>query len=187
MDSVGASFDAKTLRSMADAIIEPAMAGSWVPDQNIDDGYLLRWWIMRGGKNGLPNIYLHRFGRSDEGPPHDHPWDNVTIPLIGSYAERIYDPATGLEEVREVSGGDDPVARSAYTAHRIEVVEWPVWTLFVTGPNVRKWGFYTRDGWRYWKHHLGLEPEVCGHCDGTGEVEMDFYPATAPCPRCRNK
>mgnify|MGYP000066528385 CR=1 FL=1 len=37
------------------------------------------------------------------------------------------------------------------SAHRIELVAGPVWTLFLTGPFRREWGFHCPQGWRHWR------------------------------------
>jgi hypothetical protein len=43
----------------------------------------------------------------------------------------------------------------------------PVWTLFVTGPRVRSWGFWCAHGWRHWKTFTaGPRGETVGRgCD----------------------
>lgn len=43
-----------------------------------------------------------------------------------------------------------PVFRTAKFAHRLELVQGPVWTIFITGPRIREWGFYCPKGWRHW-------------------------------------
>ena len=42
------------------------------------------------------------------------------------------------------------IYRAAGDAHRIELDAGPAWTLFVTGPKYREWGFHCPDGWRLW-------------------------------------
>ena len=108
------------------------------------DPYLRRWWIIP--RNRLFNIYLHQFLRSDDDRAlHDHPWWNLSILLRGSY--------------REHWQWDFPVVRTAgcvalrrpEAGHRIELLgNRPCWTLFLTGPKVREWGFHCPRGWRHW-------------------------------------
>ncbi|CAN0516096.1 unnamed protein product, partial [Scytosiphon promiscuus] len=37
------------------------------------------------------------------------------------------------------------------------VNEGPVWSLFITGPKYREWGFRTAGGWMHWKEFTGFE------------------------------
>lgn len=41
----------------------------------------------------------------------------------------------------------------------------PVWTLFITGPNVRRWGFYCPQGWVWWKTFVGADGMRGRGCD----------------------
>jgi hypothetical protein len=57
-------------------------------------------------------------------------------------------------------------------AHRIQLHragerEESCWTLFITGPRVRQWGFYCRSGWVHWKRFTAAEdPGMVGKgCD----------------------
>ena len=117
--------------------------------------YLTRWHLVR--KNDWFNVYLHNFARGDaDRELHDHPWANVSIVLRGRYLEevpagdwRMYEhgrPTTFL--VRE-SGSI--VFRRAGQMHRLHVDQPPCWSLFITGPKVRNWGFYTVRGWQGWR------------------------------------
>ena len=115
----------------------------------IDAPYMRRWWIIP--RNRRFNIYLHHFCRSDDDRAlHDHPWWNVSLLLLGRYIEHM------PHAVRTRRPGL-PVLRQAEAAHRIELLrdasgaERPVWSLFITGPNVRAWGFWCPKGWRHWK------------------------------------
>jgi hypothetical protein len=113
------------------------------PDMRIGRDYLDRWWLIP--RNRLMNIYLHKFTNSDDDRAlHDHPWWNLSILLKGSYREHFQ----GFRKIRRAG---DLIFRSAKTAHRIEVLEGPVWTIFITGPKVRSWGFLCPKGWRHWR------------------------------------
>lgn len=116
---------------------------------NRADPYLRRWWIIP--RNRVFNIYLHHFCRSDDDRAlHDHPWVNLSWLLDGTYLEHS---PNGIAERR--SG--QMVARLPSAAHRVQLLvsdtgrEKPVWTLFITGPRVREWGFLCPRGWRHWK------------------------------------
>ena len=58
------------------------------------------------------------------------------------------------------------VLRRAKSAHRVALVrdslgyEKACWTLFLTGPRVRDWGFWCPNGWRHW--HEFTDPEDSG-------------------------
>lgn len=111
-----------------------------------DNPYMRRWWIIP--RNPIFNIYLHEFLRSDDDRAlHDHPWVNVSILLKGSYVEHMI-RAGGVHTAKKYVAGNVKFRR-AKTAHRIEIDE-PCWSLFITGPVIRKWGFHCTAGWRPW-------------------------------------
>lgn len=120
-----------------------------------DRPYLRRWWVIP--RNKLFNIYLHQFLSSDDDRAlHDHPWFNCSILLRGQYVEHTI-KAGGIHRKRKRQRGDI-VIRSPWTAHRIELMrEAPCWTLFITGPVMRVWGFHCRWGWRPWHKFVDLE------------------------------
>lgn len=116
----------------------------------LDNPYLLRWWIIP--RNPFFNIYLHKFMRSDEDRAlHDHPWINLSILLEGFYVEHTIAPGGVHERVMRIAG--EMKLRGAKAAHRIEIRE-PCWTLFITGPVVRTWGFHCPHGWVPWKQFV---------------------------------
>lgn len=121
------------------------------PDKVIgpaDDPYMLRWYVIP--RNKWFNIYLHIIVRSDKAYAlHDHPWWNLSYLLKGMYVEHTID-AGGINQ-RVIRSAGDLKLRSAKYAHRIEV-DKPVCSLFLTGPNIREWGFHCpKMGWRHWK------------------------------------
>jgi len=132
------------------------------------DPYMRRWWVIP--RNKRFNIYLHHFCRSDDDRAlHDHPWWNASLLLKGSYREVVpVDPASPAGETKALlrGEGDFVFRRSGTMSHRIELYpaqrwsrawtpetfgERPVWTLFITGPNVRTWGFHCPKGWVPWR------------------------------------
>jgi len=124
-----------------------ALMGSRPADIVIGSDYLHRWYVIP--RNPFCNVYLHKFYRGDADPEmHDHPWDNRSYVLEGSYREQT---PTG-DFVRR-SG--DVIERKADALHRIEVMgRGPVITLFFTGPKVRDWGFMCADGWMPWESFI---------------------------------
>lgn len=118
--------------------------------------YLLRWWVIP--RNRLFNVYLHCFLRSDDDRAlHDHPWANASILLRGRYVEHTIAEG-GIEHRRELRSGDFRVRSSGRFAHRVELVDGPCWTLFITGPRYREWGFHCpRAGWIHWKEFTAAD------------------------------
>lgn len=110
--------------------------------------YLRRWFLIP--RNPLCNIYLHHFCRSDDDRAlHDHPWPSVSIVLHNGYLEIT-------PEGRTYRAPGEVIFRSAKQAHRIEILQaglssMRAWTLFITGPHIREWGFHCPHGWRHWR------------------------------------
>lgn len=114
-----------------------------------EDPYLLRWWLIP--RNPVFNVYLHLFLRSDDDRAlHDHPWFNASVLLSGHYIEHTI-PAGGVN-VRTVYRAGDIKLRGPRSAHRVELINGPCLTVFITGPRMRQWGFHCPDaGWVHWK------------------------------------
>lgn len=127
------------------------LADSRPPDRIIGGAhnpYMRRWHVIP--RNPLFNIYLHHFLRSDDDRAlHDHPWWNVSVLLEGEYTEHTI--AAGGVNLRVVRKAGDWKCRLPTSAHRIELHAGPCWTLFITGPRIRSWGFHCPQGWRHWK------------------------------------
>lgn len=113
------------------------------PDFIIGDNYLRRWWIIP--RNEGCNVYLHEINRSDDDRAlHDHPWDNTSFLIAGSYIEHT-------PESHFVREAGSTIERKATDAHRLEVADGsPAISLFMTGPKLREWGFHCPQGWRLW-------------------------------------
>lgn len=115
-----------------------------------DRPYLRRWWLLP--RNPLFNVYLHQFLRSDDDRAlHDHPWlFNASLILRGSYTEETI--AAGGIHVRTLREAGSFKFRWGPAPHRVELHDGQCWTLFITGPRVREWGFHCPDaGWVHWK------------------------------------
>lgn len=117
------------------------------------DPYLRRWWVIR--RNRFFNIYLHQFLKSDEDRAlHNHPWVNCSILLTGSYLEHTPTGVYLRRSWRPWAPWRLPM-RWPSSAHRVELIaSRPVWTLFLTGPVVREWGFLCPQGFVHWKQFV---------------------------------
>lgn len=129
-----------------------------------ENPYLLRWWIIP--RNRWFNIYLHKFLRSDDDRAlHDHPWASCSIILKGGYFEimphsRLVTAIFGetFDSFQKIWREPGSIHfRRATAAHRVELAEGaPAWTLFITGPKIREWGFHCPKGWRHWRDFCGV-------------------------------
>lgn len=94
--------------------------------------YVIRWRLQVPGGS----VRLHHWlGPDDDRAHHDHPWWFVTLVLRGGYTDRS---PGGTERLRAGS------VRYRPALYRHTVVPDPggAWTLLVTGPRVRDWGFW---------------------------------------------
>ena len=116
------------------------------PDQTIGQNYLERWRIIP--RNNWFNIYLHKYTGSDNGDaPHDHMYFSVSYLLKGELLEHCLNK-------KRIIPRFFPVFRSAKGLHWLELIKGPAWTLFITGPRYRDWGFYVEgEGWVHWKEY----------------------------------
>jgi len=115
--------------------------------------YLLRWYVIP--RNRFFNIYLHHILKSDdERALHDHPWWSVSFKLKGPL-EEVYLDTHGFYQARAIPTLW-PVFRSSTFAHRL-ILEGgaTAWTIFVTGPRLRSWGFLCPNGWKHWRAYDG--------------------------------
>jgi len=144
--------------------------------------YLLRWFVIP--RNVLFNVYLHQFQRSDDDRAlHDHPWlFNASWLLRGEYVEHTIKAGGLLVKAHRRAG--DWTFRWGAAPHRVELLHagfavgnraptsigppLPCWTIFITGPRVRQWGFYCMDrGWIHWKRFTAVDDpgDVGAGCD----------------------
>jgi hypothetical protein len=123
-----------------------------------DRPYIRRWWVLP--RNRVFNVYLHQILRDDDDRAlHDHPWWNGSIVLSGGYFEVM--PALGPEEVALTytawRSTGSVVLRRARAAHRLMLKDGrPCWSLFITGPKLRTWGFWCPHGWRRWTEFVAV-------------------------------
>jgi hypothetical protein len=95
--------------------------------------YVIRWRleIARVG-----SVRVHRWlGPDDDRAYHDHPWWFITIVVKGGYTD--ISPGGG-EHLRA------PAIRFRPALHRHTVVpdKGGAWTVMITGPKTRAWGFW---------------------------------------------
>lgn len=132
--------------------------------------YLIRWAI----NTPLFGVKLHHILRSDEDRDlHDHPWSFLSVILRGGYWEhQATEPLTGPVtdprcDLRYTATGRPVTTRRWYgpgsvlwrpspSPHRLELpAGQSAWSLVITGPKNREWGFRTICGWipsgEYWR------------------------------------
>lgn len=114
--------------------------------------YLIRWYLLP--RNRWLNLYLHKFLRSDaDREKHDHPWWFVSLMLRGKYLEE-----TDVGKTERVA--PSICFRRAEHRHRVELFrdakcqEIPCWTIVLTGPVSREWGFWCPKGFVPWSKYL---------------------------------
>lgn len=164
------------MKFIRDAILRWARARQ--PDFVIggkDDPYLNRHWLIP--RNRFFNVYVHEFLRSDDDRAlHDHPWlFNASWLIDGCYFEHTIREGGAMVLTPRKAG--DWKFRWGRAPHRVELDgirleglcnEIPCWTVFITGPRVREWGFYCMErGWIHWKRFTAADdPGAVGKgCD----------------------
>lgn len=109
--------------------------------------HLYRWVLFRCR---WFQVVVHNFVSDDPPDMHDHAWWNVSIVLLGALREATLGPG-GQWVYRELRAGA-VVARRACALHRLQVLR-PAWTLFVTGPVRREWGYDVDGKWVPWTQY----------------------------------
>ena len=138
----------------------------------VDDPYLLRWFLIP--RNHILNVYLHKFLRSDDDRAlHDHPWWFVSIMLRGRYLE-------WLPDSHHLRRAPSIAFRPAEHIHRVELLTslddfdagpQPCWTLIITGPKMRHWGFHCPKGFVPWEKFVAKSSTNSETSLGCGEFE----------------
>lgn len=124
-----------------------------------ENPYLKRWYVIP--RNPVFNVYLHQILRSDDPRAlHDHSYWNVSFIIKGGYWE--VRPGPEPDSLATYWRGPGTViARLAKSPHRLEVMrDKPAWTIFITGPRFREWGFHCPKGWRHWSEFAKNENGV---------------------------
>lgn len=117
------------------------------PAKVIGTQYLTRWYVIP--RNRLFNVYLHHVeGNDPDENLHDHPWlFNGSLVLRGEIVEELRGRARILQN-------GSLTFRLGRSPHRLLLRSSDSLTLFITGPKVRRWGFYTDTGWIDSKQYL---------------------------------
>lgn len=146
--------------------------------------YLRRWWVIP--RNNRFNVYLHNMLLSDDPILHDHMYWSLSLVLTDGIRERWVEEPKKIREqagryldehevlsyrmealanIREFRAGD-LVLRSANMAHQLIIGEGKnAWTLFITGPRIKDWGFWCPRGKRHWEDYVarGQDPSKQGN------------------------
>jgi hypothetical protein len=137
----------------------------------VEAPYLQRWYVIP--RNKFLNIYLHQMLRDDQDMVlHDHPWWNISLIIRGGYYEHmpsshwrehyqglasrgIYYQAQNEVAVRRRPG--QVIFRRATAPHRLTLPKGSIsWSIFITGPVLRNWGFWCPKRWTPWKEFVKL-------------------------------
>ena len=117
----------------------------------LDDPYLRRWHLIPHNK--WLNVYLHNIVKDDDDRAlHDHPWNSLSFLLAGDLREMTDNGIVHLTRRPKYRPGD--------YAHRLILSDSkPAWTLFITGPKIREWGFHCLNGWTHWTKYVELHDD----------------------------
>jgi len=132
-------------------LISPILLISWifklykkkVITRNDNEKYLIRYNLF---DCKLFSVKIHNILLSDYDCLHDHPWAFFTFIMKGGYVE--YTP-----EGSRVYGVGSFLYRPASYIHKLELHQ-PAWTFVITFKKVRKWGFFTKNGWVEWFNYV---------------------------------
>lgn len=117
----------------------PKFKARWAEELKCSVGvYVRRWYI----EIPLGSIRIHHWLHSDDARAfHDHPWWFWTLILKGGYR----DVTVNGEEVMKAP---KMAFRPALHAHTVQVNKGGCWTFLITGPQVRRWGFWVGKKWK---------------------------------------
>ena len=118
----------------------------WGEKHYCQTGVYLRRWRF---ETPWGSVRLHHWLKSDDDRAlHDHPWDFWTYILKGSYTD-ISSPWEGFDtRVSQTVQRWHWYYRPARHRHYVEVPPTGCWTLVLTGPIVRRWGFWVKGRFR---------------------------------------
>ena len=123
-----------------------------IMDRRADEPLLERYYVFLKDRTWFPfNVFVHKFCKSDPDDVHDHPWPYATLILKGGYYEWLPQFNSKGEKIGELQVWRRPGhfrICGANSYHRIELdpsVE--CWSLFMPGPQKRKWGFLVGNKW----------------------------------------
>lgn len=96
--------------------------------------YVRRWLLWLGAFS----VRIHHFVASDDPRAlHDHPWWYLTVILKGGYTDVTDSGGVHLRA---------PAVAFRHASHRhtVQIDPGGVWTLLITGPQLRYWGFWVK-------------------------------------------
>lgn len=146
------TYFCRTSRLRDKSIFEKMKVPFCIPQREPDfeiPGYLRRWCLNERDNEGkLGRFYLHNILGADEPFFHDHPWPFRILVLSGGYLEVT---PKGFAPSKQWHIEGSTRVMDATTPHYISQVLPDTWTMIITGPVERKWGFYGSDGiWVEW-------------------------------------
>lgn len=114
-------------------------------------GPLLRRWVLT---TPLGTLRLHHLVQPDVAHYHDHPWAFLSVVVRGWYVEEFPDG----DRVRR--GWLSWAWRSERMVHRVaEVSPGGAWTIVLTGPRRKSWGFLALSHWVPWREIVPAETQ----------------------------
>lgn len=150
--------------------------GGWAAYASHLHGYMRRW-ILR---TPWGTLRLHNILRADDdADPHDHPFDFWSLVVRGGYIEERYTrratwrmgigwKSNGARVDIEPRGFGSLAHRNAMDMHRIGYVKANTWTIVITGPKRRPWGFLTEHGWVGWRAYVNGQRRPTPAAPSTG-------------------
>ncbi len=131
--------------------------------------YLSRFGF--GFKN-VASVLVHKMEAPDPGPDlHNHPWWFITIPLWGGYIEQRTHEDLAVQYAKEAESGYPyrgtvevrkpfrPKLMRLSQCHTItDLRKKTAWSLVITGPVKRDWGYFTSGGFMpHEEYEAGLQ------------------------------
>lgn len=131
---------------------------SWSEPIGLDECPYMRRWVIDFGAFA---IRLRRWQASDDARAfHDHAWDFLTCVLWGSYTDVSPDGADLL------TAGSIRFRRASHK-HTVKILKPGTWTLLLTGPVERRWGFWVKD--KLWKRDRYFANNGHHPCNPSGQ------------------
>lgn len=130
------------MTSLLDLLVEREVIGA-------PECALLHRWTLLDTTRG--RLWVHHFmPDTEDRDPHDHPRSFVTFVVAGGYTDISYLPtwsASGfVERISRCRRGSIHF-RHAEHMHRTKTGPDGAWTIVLTGPDVREWGFLKHGIW----------------------------------------
>lgn len=105
-------------------------------DTKVEVGVYVRRWRL---ETPAFSIRIHHWLHSDDSRAyHDHPWPFISFIFRGGYTDQ------GPTH-RTIHRAPSLVYRPARHQHWVEVHEGGCWSILITGPKVRRWGFWIKE------------------------------------------